>query len=63
MTDTDRSAYIAQMSQTLGLSLPDAEAARVKFMFANLERAAHLLRDTPISGATVSAAVFQPEHD
>ncbi len=60
MSDTDRTAYIAQMAETLGLTLPDAEAARVKFMFAVLERAAGQLRDAPILGDTVSAAVFHP---
>jgi hypothetical protein len=60
MAENDRSEYIAQMARQLGLDLPEQEVARVKMVFANLERAADLLRDTEMSDDTMAAAVFTP---
>lgn len=61
MPESDRTDYIAHMARELGITLPDAEVARVKMIFANLERGAALLNGTPLDDATIAAAVFRPD--
>jgi hypothetical protein len=60
MADQDKTGYIENVAQQLGLGLPPEELARVKLVFGNLERAAAHLRDTPIADDIVAAAVFSP---
>jgi hypothetical protein len=60
MEPSERAQYIANMARQLGIALPEEEMARVQGVFANLERAAELLRDTEIGDETIAAAVFCP---
>jgi 1-carboxybiuret hydrolase subunit AtzG-like protein len=60
MADNDSSEYLRQTAQRLGLTLPDAELARVKLVFGNLERLAAQLRDIPLADDAIAAAVFCP---
>jgi hypothetical protein len=61
MADNDSSEYLRQTAQRLGLTLPEAELARVKLVFGNLERLAAQLRDIPLADDTIAAAVFCPQ--
>jgi hypothetical protein len=61
MPDNDSAEYIRQLAQQLGLTLADAELARVKLVFGNLERGAAHLRDVPLADDTIAAAVFCPK--
>jgi Protein of unknown function (DUF4089) len=60
MAMIDRTEYILQAAQALGITLSEGELARVKIMFGVLEGAAALVRDTPIDDETTAAAVFRP---
>jgi hypothetical protein len=61
MPDNDSTEYIRQLAQQLGLTLADADLARVKLVFGNLERGAAQLRDVPLADDTIAAAVFCPK--
>ena len=61
MAAIDRTEYILQTAQALGITLPEGELARVKIMFGVLEGGAVLVRDATIESDTTAAAVFRPE--
>jgi hypothetical protein len=61
MPDNDSTEYIRQLAGQLGLTLADAELARVKLVFGNLERSAAQLHDVPLADDTIAAAVFCPK--
>jgi hypothetical protein len=56
----DQTEYILQMARQLGLTLPEGEIARVKMLLGVLERAAGQVRDAPLPGDAIAAAVFCP---
>jgi hypothetical protein len=61
MANDDQTEYILQTARQLGLALPEGEIARVKMLLGVLERAAGQVRDAPLSGDTIAAAVFCPQ--
>ena len=61
MAMIDRTEYILQTAQALGITLPEGELQRVKIMFGVLEGAAALVRDSAIDEDTTAAAVFRVE--
>ena len=60
MAEPDHGAYVAQMARQLGIELPEAELARVAFMFGLLARSAAQLREAGVAEETLPAALFRP---
>ena len=48
------------MARQLGIELPEAELARVAFMFGLLARSAAQLREAGVAEETLPAALFRP---
>ena len=61
MSTVDRTEFILQTAQALGITLPEGELPRVKIMFGVLEGAAALVSKATIDDDTTAAAVFRPE--
>jgi 1-carboxybiuret hydrolase subunit AtzG-like len=56
----DRSAYVREMANELGIVLPPEDLPKVAGVLSNLARAAGLVRDANLDESTLAAPVFRP---
>lgn len=60
MPDNDRTAYVIQMAQELGIELRPEDIPRVAGTLVHMARAAAQLRDAGLDPDTLPAPVFHP---